>query len=316
MSGWRLKLVAALTSGLVLVAGCSNNQGTAASSSAGKNTPLTIFATTGYLGDAVKNIDPSAKLTVMVKPGGDPHTYQPSTQDIEKMQSADLVFSNGLHMEAQMLKQLESLGAKHLAVGNKIPAGELLDWPDKDEKGNALHDPHIWNSTKIWMQVVDHLAKKMGEKRPDKAAEYTKNAEAYISKIKETDDWAKSELSKIPQERRVLVTGHDAFNYFGRAYKLEIHATDFVSSEANLSAAQLAALADLIVRHKLPVIFQDNLKNHQAIDALKQAVESRGWKVEVSDTELYADSLGEGDGVDTYLGVLKHNVNTITKALG
>lgn len=290
-------------------------QSTASSAAAGDTAPLKVFATTGYLADAVKNLDPSADLTTMVKPGGDPHTYQPSTQDIEKMRSADVVFSTGVHMEAQMLKQLDSLGAKHLAVGNKIPTSDLLPWPDKDEQGNDLHDPHIWNSTKIWTQVVDMMAKKLGEARPAKAAEYTKNAEAYIGKIKEADEYAKKELGKIPAERRVLVTGHDAFNYFGKSYGLEIHATDFVTSEANLSAAQLSELAELIAKHKLPVIFQDNLKNHQAIDALKEAVKSRGWDVEVSDTELFADSLGEGNGVDTYLGVHKHNVDAIVKAL-
>lgn len=307
---------AILLAGALLAGTAACGQPAASStSSSPAATPLKVFATTGYLGDAVKNLDPSAEVTVMVKPGGDPHTYQPSTQDIEKMQSSDIVFSNGLHMEAQMLKQLESLGDKHLAVGNKIPQGQLLPWPERDEQGNALHDPHIWNSTAIWAQVVELMAEKLGKVRPDKAAEYSANAVSYVDKIKAADAHAKSELAKIPADRRILVTGHDAFNYFGRSYGLEIHATDFVSSDANLSAAELSELADLIAKHKVPVIFQDNLKNRQAIDALKEAVKSRGWHVEVSDTELFADSLGDQAEVDTYLGVLAHNVDAIVKAL-
>ena len=156
--------------------------------------------------------------------------------------------------------------------------------------------------------MADHLK----SINPDKSADYDKNAEAYKKQIEETDTWAKQETAKIPEERRVLVTGHDAFNYFGRAYGIEIHATDFVTSEADMSADDIAELADLIATHKLPVIFQDNLKNPQSV---KEAVAAKGWQVEVSDQELYADSLGSEAGVDSYLGVLKHNVTTIVEAL-
>ena len=294
------------TSAAALVAGCANNSTESSGSGSGAGDggkKLAIFATTGYLADAAKMLEPTAEITTMVKPGGDPHTYEPTTQDIEKMQSADAVFSSGVHLEAKMLTQLESLGSKHIAVGNKIDQSELLPWPEKDEQGNDLHDPHIWNSTKIWQQVVTLMA------------EHDKNAEAYKKQIQETDTWAKEQTEKIPADRRVLVTGHDAFNYFGRAYNIEIHATDFVSSDADLSADEISELADLIATHKLPVIFQDNLKNPQAIQSLKEAVAAKGWTVEVSDKELYADSLGSESGVDTYLGVMKHNVETIVGAL-
>ena len=310
----RRSLIAALSAvpAVALVAGCSSGS---ASESAGGGKKLAIFATTGYLADAAKVLDPDAEITTMVKPGGDPHTYEPTTQDIEKMQSADAVFSSGVHLEAKMLTQLESLGSKHIAVGNKIDQSELLPWPEKDEQGNDLHDPHIWNSTKIWQQVVTLMAEHLKTINPGKSADYDKNAEAYKKQIQETDTWAKEQTEKIPADRRVLVTGHDAFNYFGRAYNIEIHATDFVSSDADLSADEISELADLIATHKLPVIFQDNLKNPQAIQSLKEAVAAKGWTVEVSDKELYADSLGSESGVDTYLGVMKHNVETIVGAL-
>ena len=318
----RRSLIAALSAvpAVALVAGCSNNSKSNASESAGGGSTgggkkLAIFATTGYLADAAKVLDPDAEITTMVMPGGDPHTYEPTTQDIEKMQSADAVFSSGVHLEAKMLTQLESLGSKHIAVGNKIDQSELLPWPEKDDQGNDLHDPHIWNSTKIWQQVVTLMAEHLKGINPDKSADYDKNAEAYKKQIEETDTWAKQETAKIPEERRVLVTGHDAFNYFGRAYGIEIHATDFVTSEADMSAEDIAELADLIATHKLPVIFQDNLKNPQAIQSVKEAVAAKGWQVEVSDQELYADSLGSEAGVDSYLGVLKHNVTTIVEAL-
>jgi len=317
----RRALIAAISAvpAVALAAGCSSNNSTTTSNSGsgggGDDKKLTIFATTGYLADAAKVLDPTAEITTMVQPGGDPHTYEPTTQDIEKMQSADAVFSSGVHLEAKMLTQLESLGSKHIAVGDKIDQGELLPWPEKDDQGNDLHDPHIWNSTKIWQQVVTLMADHLKTINSAKSAEYDKNAEAYKKQIEETDTWAKTETAKIPEERRVLVTGHDAFNYFGKAYNIEIHATDFVTSESNMSADDIAELADLIATHKLPVIFQDNLKNPQAIQSLKEAVAAKGWQVEVSDKELYADSLGSEPGVDSYLGVMKHNVTTIVEAL-
>lgn len=276
---------------------------------------LTIFATTGYLGDAAKNIAPDAEITVMVGPGGDPHTYQPSTKDIEKMRSADVVLWNGLHLEAQMIDQLESLGDKQLSVGKGIPEDMLLPWPEKDDEGNDLFDPHIWNSPDIWVKVSEQIIDKLAETDAAHADAYKENGKKYIDGINDMKKKAEEALSAIPEAQRTLVTGHDAFQYFGKTFGLEVLATDFVTSESEMSAAELNDLADLIAKKKLPVIFQDNLKNPQAIQSLQEAVKSKGWEVTVSDEELFADSLGDHSPVDTYFGVYEHNANTIAKAL-
>ncbi|MGD7002786.1 metal ABC transporter substrate-binding protein [Corynebacterium halotolerans] len=279
------------------------------------NGPLTVYATTGYLADAVANIAPDAEVTTMVGPGGDPHTYQPSTRDIEAMRGADLVLWNGLHLEAQMIEQLESLGDSQLAVGELLPEELLLSWPETDDEGNPLHDPHIWNSPEAWSLVVGHVAERLGEAEPEQAAEYRDNAAAYQAEIAHVHEQAEQQLAGIP-EPRVLVTGHDAFGYFGDTYGLEVRATDFISTEAALSATELSELADYIVDHEVPVIFQDNQANPQAITSLREAVEARGWTIEVSTEELFADSLGPTAPVDTYLGVYEHNVDTVAEALG
>ncbi|RNE48172.1 zinc ABC transporter substrate-binding protein [Corynebacterium alimapuense] len=295
-----------------MLASCSVETETANAESDG---PLTVYATTGYLADAVLNIDPDAEVTTMVGPGGDPHTYQPSTQDIEAMRDVDLVFWNGLHLEAQMIDQLESLGDKQLAVGEMLPEDMLLAWDQTDDEGNPLHDPHIWNSPDAWSLVVEDIADRMGEAVPASADEYEANATDFQEQISEADDWAQEQLSSIP-DPRVLVTGHDAFNYFGDTYGLEVRATDFISTQAALSATELSDLADYIVDNEVPVIFQDNQANPQAITSLREAVESRGWDVEISTEELFADSLGPTEPVDTYLGVFENNVNTVAQALG
>lgn len=276
---------------------------------------LTVFATTGYIGDAVKNIAPDADVTIMVGPGGDPHTYQPTTQDISKIQDSDVVLWTGLHMEAQMIDQLEAQGDRQLAVGSKIPESDLLDWPELGEGGEKLYDPHIWNSTSNWKHVVNAIAEKLGETDSANAETYKKNAEAYSKEIDETAKYVKEQIDSIPEEKRILITGHDAFNYFGKEFGLEIHATDFVTSESELSAAELTELGNFIAEKKIKTIFQDNLANPQAINSLKETVKAKGWEVEISDKELYADSLGESAPTDTYLGIMKYNADAIRTAL-
>ncbi|MDO5700586.1 MAG: metal ABC transporter substrate-binding protein [Bowdeniella nasicola] len=276
---------------------------------------ISVFATTGYLGDAVMNIAPEADVTVMVQPGGDPHTYQPSTKDVEKMRDADLVFWNGLYLEAMMEDQLESLGDKQLAVGEFVDKSMLLDWPEQDHEGNDLYDPHIWNSPDIWLDVVDQVAEKIADFDPDNADAYKENAEAYKEKVEGLKDYAEEAIAKIPEDSRILITGHDAFQYYGATFGLEIHATDFVTSESQMSAQELDELASMIADNKVPTIFQDNLKNPQAIKSLKEAVQSKGWDVVVSDQELFADSLGDHSPVDTYVGVFEHNTDAILEGL-
>lgn len=303
-------LVASAAAAVLLITGCS-----ATPQASGEDGTLTVYATTGYLADAIVNIAPNAVVTTMVGPGGDPHTYQPSTRDIEKIQSADVVLWNGLHLEAQMIDLLESRGDRQLAVGDQLPEGLLLSWPETDDEGNPLHDPHVWNSPEAWSLVVGHVADKLGEIDPANAAEYEANAAAYQSQVAEAAADVETLLASVP-EPRILITGHDAFNYFGDTYNLDVHATDFVSTEAALSAGELSELARLIADNQVPVIFQDNQANPQAITSLREAVRSLGWDVAISKEELYADSLGADPGVDTYLGVFRHNAQAVADALG
>lgn len=302
----------AMSLGLVL-AGCSAS-GSKDAGSAKEGKKLSIVATTGYLGDAVKNIAPEADVNVLVKPGGDPHTQELTTKDTEAIQKADLVVWTSHDMEHKMMGQFDKMGDKQLpaAEGEDIKP-MLLPWEEDGKvEGN---DPHVWNSPDIWMLVVDHIAAKLGKIDANNADKYKKNAEAYNAKIKDAKDKATVEFNKIPKENRILITGHDAFNYLGKTFDMQVKATDFVSSESEMSAKQLDELATLIASKKVPKIFQDNLKNPKAIENLQKAVKSKGWNVEVSDEELFADTLGTEAPVDTYLGAFQHNAEAISKAL-
>lgn len=300
-------LAGVLTAGLLLV-GCTTD---AEDDGGGE---LQVYATTGYLADAVAEIAPGAVVETMVGPGGDPHTYQPSTRDIETLQAADLVLWNGLHLEAQMLDLLEQQGERQLAAAEEIPEELLLPWPETGEDGQPLFDPHVWNSPEAWSIVVDAITTKLSEINPDQEQTYRENAADYQAEIAAADESAHELLAGIP-EPRVLVTGHDAFNYYGDTYGIQVEATDFISTEASLSATELSELADFIAEYEVPVIFRDNQANPQAITSLREAVEARGHSVEISDAELFADSLGPEEPVDTYLGVFEHNTHAIAEAL-
>ncbi|AIU31763.1 MULTISPECIES: metal ABC transporter solute-binding protein, Zn/Mn family [Corynebacterium] len=314
--------------GLLATSACAAENKEAAP--AKDSSSLKIFATTGYIGDAVKNVAPDANLTVMVGPGGDPHTYQPSTSDVKAMQEADVVFWSGLGMEANMIDQLKGLGDKQIALAEQIPENMLLPW---DEDGDHEHDdehdheghdheghdhgawdPHVWNSTDNWKLVVDQIVKKMSAADPDKADTYKSNGADYNKKIDETQAYVQEKINTIPVDQRTLVSGHDAFRYFGKQFGLEIKATDFVTSDAQRSASELNDLAEFIVEHKVPVIFQDASANPQAVKSLEENVAAKGGKVTVSSAELYSDSLGATAPADTYTGALRYNADTIAAA--
>ncbi|MEM9967387.1 MAG: metal ABC transporter substrate-binding protein [Pseudomonadota bacterium] len=270
---------------------------------------ITVYATTGYLGDAVSKIAPDAEVITMVGPGGDPHTYQPSTQDIQTIQAADAVVWNGLFLEARMEDLLMGLGEKALATAELLPGTMLLPWEDD------LNDPHVWNSPYAWALIVGHVADHLAGIDPDNADIYLANAKTYVGEIALANAEVEALLASIPEENRILITGHDAFEYFGATYGLEVRATDFVSTEAEMSPAELAELAQFIADNKIPTIFQDNQANPQAIVSLQEAVQALGWNVVISEDELFADSLGAEEDVDEYLEVFRHNAKAVASAL-
>ena len=302
----RVLVVAVLTLAVLVLASCT---------SPADDGRLQVYATTGHLADAVRTIAPTAHVSTMVGPGGDPHSYQPSTRDIQTIHGADMVFWIGLNLEAQMDDQLRSLGRRQVAVGEQLPADLLVDLPATDSRGQALRDPHIWNSPRAWSLVIGQVAAALAQVDPTNAAEYARNAADYQRRIDDVDQQASALLTTV-RAPRMVISGHDAFGYFGKTYDLDIRATDFVSTEARLSARQLSALAGVIAENKVPVIFQDNQANPQAITSLKEAVHALDWDVQVSDKQLYADSLGAEPEVDTHLEVFLHNARTIADALG
>ncbi len=279
------------------------------------NDTLKIVATTTMLADLAEVIG-GDHVTVngLMGPGIDPHLYQASAGDVTLMQKADVVVYNGLHLEGKMGEIFESLtdrGSIVIRIEDGLSEDELLSW----ENDPSIHDPHIWFDVSLWKAAAKTVADKLSEADSAHKEDYLNNLEEYLVELDDLDTYIKDRVSEIPKEQRVLVTAHDAFNYFGRAYGFEVKGLQGISTDAEAGTADVSKLADFITERKIKAIFVESSVPPKTIEALQAAVKAKGFDVSIGG-ELYSDSLGGKDsGADTYLLTVKANIDTIADAL-
>ncbi len=286
----------------------------AQSSYAAQDGKLHVVATTGQVADAVRQIAGDAVyLTGLLGPGVDPHLYVPTESDVTALSQADVIFYNGLHLEAQMVRVLEQMQARGLpvvAVAEHLPEDHLLNWA-----GSAPYDPHVWNDPALWALAVETIRNTLIELDPANANLYTENTQTYLQEIAETDAYVRAQIEKIPPEQRVLITAHDAFGYFARAYGMEVYGLQGISTESEASTAEVQMLAELIASRGIPAIFVETSVPARTIEAVRAAAQAQGAPVEIGGA-LFSDALGDPDTpAGTYTGMLRHNVDTIVRAL-
>jgi manganese/zinc/iron transport system substrate-binding protein len=280
---------------------------------------LTVVATTGHVGDAVSRIGGDViEVITLLGPGIDPHTYVPTEGDIAKFEAADVILYNGLKLELQMEEIIKQLGQSRnipvQGIGDTLDESRLLSW---EPEAGLAYDPHIWNDVALWRDATRAVSDTLVAADPAHADTYRANAEAYFAELDELDSFIAEQIATIPEENRVLVTAHDAFNYFGRAYDLRIEAIQGISTETEASTADIQALADLIVELQVPAIFAETMVSPRTVEALRAAVQSRGMETIKMGGNLYSDALGEpGSGVDSYIAVMRHNTEMIVNGLG
>ncbi|WP_033167952.1 zinc ABC transporter substrate-binding protein [Clostridium sp. KNHs205] len=279
------------------------------------NDTLKIVATTTMLADLAEVIG-GDHVTVngLMGPGIDPHLYQASAGDVTLMQKADVVVYNGLHLEGKMGEIFESLtdrGSIVIRIEDGFSEDELLSW----ENDPSIHDPHIWFDVSLWKAAAKTVADKLSEADSAHKEDYLNNLEEYLVELDDLDTYIKDRVSEVPKEQRVLVTAHDAFNYFGRAYGFEVKGLQGISTDAEAGTADVSKLADFITERKIKAIFVESSVPPKTIEALQAAVKAKGFDVSIGG-ELYSDSLGGKDsGADTYLLTVKANIDTIADAL-
>lgn len=307
--GWAVCL-----SFLVGLAGCWQSQTDGAAANGAKGGKTKVVCTVGMITD-VARILAGDKFEVqgLMREGVDPHLYQPTLGDFQALDSADLVLYNGLHLEGKMTEVLEELAQrkKVIAVAHVLPTDQLLAFGGDP---NA-HDMHVWFDVAQWSQVAGAIAGGLKEVRPDCAAEIDQRLKDYQGQLAELHTWCKTEIGKIPKEQRVMVTAHDAFQYFGRAYQIEVEGIQGVSTEDEAGLMRINGLVDFLVQRKVKAIFVESSVSPKNIQALVEGCRQRGHPLVIGG-ELFSDAMGaEGTPDGTYIGMVKHNVNTLVKAL-
>lgn len=278
------------------------------------NHKLLIVTTTGMIADAVKNITgDSAKVIPLMGPGVDPHLYKATHGDLQKLMQADLIIYNGLHLEGKMAEVLHKLSGqkKVVAVSDGLSAEKLI----RSDEFDGTFDPHIWFDVSIWSKSLNHIALEIQKLDPANAGFYQSNTITYQKELEILDAWIKSEISSIPEPQRLLVTAHDAFGYFGRAYNIEVRGLQGLSTATDFGLNDITQLVNLLISRNIKAIFVESSVSPKAIDAVIQGANKKGHQV-VNGGTLYSDAMGEeGSPEGTYIGMVRANVSTIMEGL-
>ena len=278
--------------------------------------PLNIVATTTIVADLAREVGGDAvTVTSLMGAGVDPHLYKASAGDVRRMAAADVIVYNGLHLEGKMteiLEQMQGRGVATVAVAECVPEENMVD----SGSYAGLHDPHVWFDVSLWAQAADCLAGALAESDPAHAAEYRARAATYAGELDTLDAWVRERVAGIPEEQRVLVTAHDAFAYFGRAYGIDVRGLLGVSTASEAGTGDVQELAAFITERGIPALFVETSVPRRYVEALQEAVRARGHDVVIGGS-LYSDALGGPDtDAATYEGTVRSNVSTIVEALG
>jgi manganese/zinc/iron transport system substrate-binding protein len=293
----------------IVVAGCSTSE-----VSKSESDVIKVTTTIAQIKDAVENVGGEfVEVEALMGPGVDPHLYNASQGDIKKLSEADVIFYNGLHLEGKMGEVFEKMSKDKptVAVGENVPEDLLLSF---DEDSN-YHDPHIWFDVDNWIYVVEGIQKELTKLAPQHEKEFKQNADNYIAELRELKAYASEQIQSIPKESRILVTAHDAFKYFGHAYGLEVRGLQGLSTDAEYGLKDVQDLVTLLVDRKIKAVFIETSISDRSIKAIVEGAMSKGHTVSIGG-ELFSDAMGEeGTEEGTYVGMYKHNVDTIVSAL-
>lgn len=279
-----------------------------------KPNKLLIVTTTGMIGDAVKNVvGDSAEVISLMGPGVDPHLYKATQGDLERLQKADVIIYNGIHLEGKMAEILEKMASKKTVIamsdGLSTDKLRLLDANAK------VYDPHIWFDVALWKAAVLAMTTNLIEKEPKLKTIVAANTPHYLAQLDSLDKEVKTNMESIPTAQRVLITAHDAFGYFGLAYNTEVKGLQGISTVSDFGLNDVTQLVNLIVDRKIKSVFIETSVSDQSIKAVLDGCRQKGHNIAIGGT-LYSDAMGAaGTPEGTYIGMVRKNVATIVAAL-
>lgn len=308
-AGWLIAIAAAVVIGPAPIHAAQSHGTTP------QGEKVKAVATIGMISDVVREVGRDrVEVTGLMGEGVDPHLYKASPGDVRAMSNADIIFFNGLHLEGRMADLIVRMASRTKVVQatETIDESRLREPPEFE----GHYDPHVWLDVSLWQSVATRVRDALIEKDPAGKDAYTAAAGEYHALLGELHAYAASTLQTIPQSNRVLVTAHDAFGYFGRAYGLKVLAIQGISTDSEASLQDINALVDTLVSRKIPAVFIESSVPRKTIDALIEGCKGRGHTLTIGG-ELYSDALGKDGTLEgTYVGMVMHNVDAITKALG
>jgi manganese/zinc/iron transport system substrate-binding protein len=309
--------------GMALLSGCSGGGAGAGGGGGGagaggaraaRTGPLRVTCTTGMVADAARTVGgPHVQVTALMGPGVDPHLYKASEGDLRRLEEADLILYNGLNLEGKMgdLFVRMSRTRATVALSEGIPDSLLREPPEFA----GHYDPHIWFDVSLWRRAVERARDALIEADPAHRADFEANAAAYFDSLDALHAWCREQIATVPRERRVLVTAHDAFGYFGRAYDIEVVGLQGISTVTEFGVADVRRMVDLITSRRVKAVFVESSVPRRSIDAVVEGCRSRGHAVAVGGT-LYSDAMGAAGTPDgTYPGMVRANVRHIVESL-
>lgn len=295
-----------LTVTMVIMAGCGKSQ-----SAFKEEERLHITTTIGMITDVVQEVGGDhVEVIGLMGPGVDPHLYKASQGDISKLEDAEIILYGGLHLEGKMTEIFEKMGKKKtvVPVSRDIPEELILE-------ADGAHDPHVWFNVKLWMRATETIRDTLIDSDPDNTADYQSRANAYLAKLEELDKYAKEQIATIPKQGRVMVTAHDAFGYFGDAYDIEVVGLQGISTSAEYGSKDVTGLRDMLVERSIKAVFVESSVPKKSIEAVIEGAKKKGHNVVIGG-ELFSDAMGmAGTSEGTYIGMVRHNVDTIVGAL-
>jgi len=309
---WWMKWAIASTA-LVVLAGCSQSNGEGKSRTHDGGT-IQVTTTIGMITDIVGQVGGEhVQVTGLMQAGVDPHYYKASQGDIRKLDDADIIFYNGLHLEGKMVDIFETMNKSKptIAVTDDIDRSVL-------RSGEALetqYDPHVWFNVKLWMKATEKVRDELIRFDAANKSAYEHNAAAYLSELTKLDDYAREQLATIPEQSRVLVTAHDAFGYFGDAYQVKVRGLQGISTASEYGSKDVSELRDFLIANKIKAVFVESSVSQKPLEAVIQGAKEKGHTIQIGG-ELFSDAMGpDGTPEGSYIGMVRHNVDTIVKAL-
>jgi manganese/zinc/iron transport system substrate-binding protein len=283
---------------------------------AGSTGGLQIVATTAMVAELARNVvGTHGSVRTLMSAGVDPHLYKPTTSDVADIQQANVVFYNGLGLEGPMQPVFERAaekGQKVIPVAGKLP--ETAVHHSAQFSGHA--DPHVWMDVALWTQCLEPVVSALCELSPEHAAEFRANADKYSAELKALDEYARKSIQTIPEQQRTLVTAHDAFSYFAKAYGIKVKAVQGITTESEPGVDDVNTLVTFLVESKIPALFVESSVSDRNLMAVLEGVARHGGKVTIGG-RLFSDAMGaEGTYEGTYIGMIDHNVTSIARALG